>query len=80
MAHFRFPETVLERSLRYEPASIVNNGQLCVRLIVNQSQIGNEMATRELGMGTDALKIGAAVTVLAAELVAAMLLLAVVVG
>lgn len=80
MGHFQFRETVQGRSLRCEPAIIVNNDQLCVQLIVSRSQVGDEMATRELGMRTDALKIGAAVTVLAAEALAAILLLAVVVG
>ena len=38
------------------------------------------MGTRQTGLGTDTLKIGAAVTVLAAEVIAAVVLLAVVVG
>lgn len=80
MKYFLSRESVHERSLRWKPAVTENGRQRCVRLIVNPPRAGDGMSTFDGGTGTDALKIGAAVTVLAAEVIAAVVLLIVIVG
>ena len=80
MAHFRWHETVHRRSLRCVSVVIVNRHQRCVRLIAKAFQVKDEMSAYETGGEPTALKIGAAVTVLAAEILAALALLLVTLG